>query len=217
MPDLVAWRKMLSSRKKRLAKARKKNKRRTTPELRREIRQLRELVARAQSVVERYAKPGKLVLFDGTPVPRGLARVLKDARQNGGWRGSLTSAFRGPGVRKFGKKSQADLYNGWVRRLPGYNPANPPGRSTHECRSDGSYSMQNLGAAYRGKSAGAKLKWWQCGLDVSDSQGLLNALHKLGYSAARTYPDPREYHHINFRKNPLRRWRKRHAKGKASA
>jgi hypothetical protein len=27
---------------------------------------------------------------------------------------------------------QGELYDGWVRRLPGYNPANPPGTSWHE-------------------------------------------------------------------------------------
>lgn len=37
----------------------------------------------------------------------------------------ITSAWRS-------RAEQQRLYDGWVRRLPGFNPANPPGTSKHE-------------------------------------------------------------------------------------
>src|SRR5574338_641730 len=108
--------------------------------------------------------PRRTVVFDGTPVFRGLAHVLHEARQHG-WKGTLSSADRRKGIpEQVGKKSQYQLWYGWIHRLPGYNPANSPGRSSHEIRSDG--------VAYRGP-VGRKLKWWQLGLDISDSDRFL--------------------------------------------
>lgn len=91
--------------------------------------------------------------------------------------------------------SQPELYNGWIRRLPGFNPANPPGRSTHEGKNDG--------AAYRFWPMFFSLPWWAWGLDLSNSLGFVDKANALGFSAAKTYPDdPREGHHVNLRKKP---------------
>ena len=140
------------------------------------------------------------VSFDGIPPFRGLARVLADARRHG-WHGKLRSSDRRRGVaERYGRRSQAALYAGWLARRPGFNPANPPGRSTHELRSDG--------VAYRGP-VGRPLAGWQLGLDVSDADELLGVLRRLGYAAFRPYDSLNEGHHINLRRSPYRRLQRR--------
>lgn len=135
-------------------------------------------------------------LVDCCPVPKKLAPVIRGAKQKSG--AILVSGYRGHDairlLRKCGKKSQRELYEGWVNRRPGYNPANPPGRSTHELRSDA--------VAYRGP-AGRKLKWWQLGMDWTDSRRVVKAFNELGFNAHITYPNnPREGHHINLTRQP---------------
>ena len=140
------------------------------------------------------------VTLDGTPLFRGHRLMLQDARKHG-WNGVVNSADRRKGVaERYGKMSQAALYAGWIAGRAGFNPANPPGRSTHELRSDG--------AAYRGP-AGRPLSWWQLGLDVSNADQLLGVLNRLGYAAFRPYSSGSEAHHINLRKSPRRRLIKR--------
>ena len=73
-----------------------------------------------------------------------------------------------------------------------------PGESTHELRNDGK--------AYSGH-ARDKLKWWQCGIDVNDSdvQRFIAAAKKRGWVVSQTYPlSKTEFHHVNFRKPPVR-------------
>ena len=153
------------------------------------------------------AKKKKLtdtVPFGGTPTFRGLALMLADAR-NHGWTGMLISSDRRKGVpERYGKLSQAALYAGWIARRAGFNPANPPGRSTHELRSDGT--------AYRGP-VGRPLLWWQLGMDCTESDQLLRVLRARGYRPFRPYSVGSERHHINLQKSPtktlirLRKWK----------
>ncbi len=138
------------------------------------------------------------VAVDGTPVPRGLALVLLDARANG-WGGRLNSADRRAGVaERFGKFSQKKLYACSLScRADCYgncNPANPPGRSSHELRGDGVVG-----------DVGAHLQWWQMGMDTSEADQLRIVLMRIGYDAYRPYADAREQHHTNLRSNPKRR------------
>lgn len=141
----------------------------------------------------------KFEAIDGSPVPAKLApeiRRIKDLsgqHLNSCYRGSNSSAVRI--LKSFGKMTQAQLYNGWLRHLPGYNPANPPGLSTHE--------LFNDGAAYA-VPRGAPLRYWQVGMDWGpDSQQVIKAAAQVGFTATRTYPtSSREYHHLNFRKEP---------------
>lgn len=160
-------------------------------------------------MARRLASPKRTVAYDGTPCFLVHARVLREAREHG-WRGRLNSADRRKGVaEKYGRKSQWWLYMAyWVWRLRGTNPANPPGRSTHELRSDG--------VAYRGP-VGRPLAYWQLGLDVTDSDGLLRVLAKLGYRARRPYRSRSEWHHVNFTKNPRGRWWVRYRNRKREA
>ena len=140
------------------------------------------------------------VAFDGSPVFRGLALMLGDARRHG-WGGRLNSADRRKGVaERYGKMSQAKLYAGWIAHKAGFNPANRPGRSTHELRSDA--------VAYRGP-IGRPLSWYCLGLDVSDSSDLLYVLNRLGYKAFRPYKVGSEVHHLNLRVSPYKNLLKR--------
>lgn len=93
--------------------------------------------------------------------------------------------------------SQAELYDGWVAGRPGFNPANPPGRSTHEGRNDG--------IAYGFWPAGFAIPWWAWGQDwnEADVPQVLAAYRAEGWTATVTYPNsPSEAHHINLRKRP---------------
>jgi lysozyme len=146
--------------------------------------------------------------LDGAPIFWGLAKPLVRARERG-WGGRLTAGDRRAGVpERFGKKSQATLFACFQRsqatgRCPGdcggdCLPANPPGRSSHELRSDGS-------AGFGGRAAGTKLAWWELGIDVGDSSGLLSHLAALDYKIQRTYPgSQKEFHHLNFTASPGR-------------
>lgn len=113
---------------------------------------------------------------------------------------TLNSALRTVDAVAFAKRngcslsSQQELWDGWVARRPGFNPANPPGRSTHELRNDG--------VAYPGP-AGLPLAYYKVGLDTSNAALLCERARKRGWTCTLTYPgNPREGHHTNFRKEP---------------
>ena len=162
-------------------------------------------LARARERAPKLAR--HTVAFDGAPTFWGLAKPLLRARERG-WSGTLQSSDRRKGVaERYGKRSQAALFDCRTRfvalgnRCPpdcggNCNPANPPGASSHECRADGT-------AAFGSRAKGTKLPWWELGLDVSDTSGLLRKLADLGYDAKLTYPNsPQEAQHVNFTSNP---------------
>lgn len=144
------------------------------------------------------------VALDGTPTFWGLAKPLLQARHDG-WGGRLDSADRRKGVsEKYGKMSQAALYacaqakkktNVCPLRCHGNcNPANKPGFSSHELRSDAQ--------GFPGPR-GRELQWWELGLDCSSAPQLVQVLTRLGYKARRPYANsPKEAHHVNFSASP---------------
>ena len=143
----------------------------------------------------------RTIAFDGTPVFWGLAKALKRARQHG-WQGQLNSADRREGVaERYGKQSQAKLYACFTNSeatgscsCSSCNPANPPGRSSHELRADGSDAFPG--------PVGRVLRWWELGLDCSQSVQLVAKLGSLGYAVHRPYSSPSEAHHVNFKADP---------------
>lgn len=188
--------------------ARREHVRRPTVKTRTKLALRKSQVAFARRVIARHAPLSEVIAFDGCPVPRGLAIALGDARHHG-WQGVVVSCDRRQGVaERFGKSSQAKLWNGWMRRLPGFNPANPPGFSSHERRSDGSSSLAILGDAYK-KPRGSALAWWQTGIDASEAPGLVSRLNSLGYGASQPYSSPSEAHHINFKRDPTSNLKRR--------
>lgn len=127
-------------------------------------------------------------VIQGCPVNATLAPYLELLRQDSGC--SYNSLYRGPDARELlnrhGKRDQAQLY----RELPA-GVANPPGRSTHELRSDG--------VAYLGP-VGRRLEWWQQGIDVDDADvpRLIAAATRRGWLLRRPYASGVERHHLNF-------------------
>lgn len=138
----------------------------------------------------------KYVVVDKCPVPAELADEIQELKRLSG--SVLSSCYRGHDaidlLHANGKMSQKELFDGFRAGRPGFNPANPPGFSTHELRSDG--------VAYP-NGRGAALEYWQVGMDFTNSAGVVSAAAKLGWTATITYPgNPREGHHVNFRREP---------------
>jgi lysozyme len=162
-------------------------------------RQLQRARQRATTLHERT------ICFDGAPTYWGLGKALLRAREQG-WSGTLLRSDRREGVaERFGKRSQASLFRCFQRAIEigscppscagSCNPANRPGQSSHEQRSDAS--------AFPGP-VGRELQWYELGLDVSAAPELVDVLHRLGYAAHRPYSSPREAHHVNFQADPGR-------------
>jgi len=157
--------------------------------------QRRILSARARRKPENLYRT---VALDGTPLFLILKLVLLDARSNG-WPGILNSADRREGVaERFGKMSQAKLYQCSISCTPdcygNCNPANPPTQGTHLLLGDGTVGR-----------VGEQLEKWRLGLDTSYADELRRVLSDLGYHAYRPYSDSREQHHTNLTRNPRQR------------
>lgn len=135
-------------------------------------------------------------VIQGCPVPKNIAPyiaiVARDANA------TVNSIYRGHDAERIlnahGKHSQAQLY---AMFLAGHgNPANPPGFSTHELKSDG--------VAYPRTPRGHDLLWWQQGFDVNDADVLrcIRAARSHGWFLWRPYSSGSEFHHLNFVRRP---------------
>lgn len=140
----------------------------------------------------------KYVIYDDNVAPRQLVPFLKELKAKSGC--TYNSIYRAADaealLHKIGKQSQTELYDGYRLGMPGYNPANKPGQSTHELCSDG--------VPYAGP-VGRKLVWWQCGIDVNDADipHVLAAAKSLGWAMEQPYPSGSEYHHVNLKAEPV--------------
>ena len=138
----------------------------------------------------------EFAVIDDCPVPAEIADEIRRIKELSGAR--LNSCDRSPEaepiLRQFGKHSQQQLYDAFMHHQPGANPANPPGRSTHERRNDG--------VAYPGPP-GAQLEPWQVGMDWDNPPAAVAAARGLGWIVTVTYPhNVHETQHVNFRKEP---------------
>lgn len=167
----------------------------------RKVRKARRAVAFIEhAIASHQAKRHGLdheAILDGTPMPLGQKIALLDGRRNG-WDGVATSGDRRdkpPWVERLlhnlGKSTQKELYEGFIKGLPGFLPANPPTQGTHMRIGDGT-----VGAV------GEALEWWQEGIDSSYATQLREILNGLGYDTYRPYSSASEEHHTNFRSNP---------------
>lgn len=140
----------------------------------------------------------RYALVDCKPVPAKLEEEILELKRRTG--ATLNSCLRNQAAVKYARSqgcelsSQEELYDCFRRGMPGCNPANPPGLSTHEQRSDGqAYAVPR----------GSPLAYWQVGMDWSDPGAIVAEARDLGFVATVTYPNnPREAHHVNFRKEP---------------
>jgi hypothetical protein len=132
----------------------------------------------------------------GVVMPVQLAGVLHTIQADIGC--EYVSCYRGEDAQallnEHGLHDQAQIYQEYLDHEEP-NPANPPGRSTHELKSDG--------VPYPGP-IGRDLEWWQCGIDVDDAHvaAFISEARKHGWIAFRPYPSGFEYHHVNFAKFP---------------
>lgn len=106
-----------------------------------------------------------------------------------------------PLLKQIGKMSQRQLFNCSLNCVPSCrgncNPANPPGKSTHERRNDG--------VAYRTFRIGALLPYWARGIDVQRDRvpAFIREAAEEGWLVTQTYPGSvAESQHVNFRKRP---------------
>lgn len=135
----------------------------------------------------------KFAEIDRCAVPQVIANEVTEVKRRTG--ATLNSCDRSDAaeaiLNRNGKSTQEQLYLGFIRGLPGYNPANKPGQSTHERRNDG--------VAFRGP-VGMLLPAWKVGQDWQPSEvpDILRAYAQLGWRATLTYPgNPRETQHVN--------------------
>lgn len=137
----------------------------------------------------------KFKVIDGCPVPASVApyvaRILRHAGQsaNSIYRGTDAGAI----LARHGKRTQAELF----RDLPP-GVANPPGRSTHELRSDG--------VAYR-VPIGRRLAEWQVGVDSggnsrAEARAIEASARHYGWPVKHPYRSGVEQHHWNFVRRP---------------
>lgn len=142
-------------------------------------------------------------LVQGCPVAKSIAPYIAILATDA--HATVNSIYRGADAERIlnahGHRSQAQLYRGWQRRLPGFLAANPPGFSTHELKSDG--------VAYPSVPRGRALAWWQQGFDVNDSDTgrVIEQARAHGWVVWRPYPAGSEFHHLNFRRRPRPGWR----------
>lgn len=111
--------------------------------------------------------------FDGKPVTRTFSRLLWDCRHHG-WKGELTSGKRS-------RARQLRLYLGFLRHLPGFNPADPPDKSTH-CKNG-----------------------WRSAVDVTVPEQFVRIARDRGWPAYR--PHPKEPWHVEFTRKPRNTWK----------
>lgn len=136
----------------------------------------------------------RYAVIDGCPCPKPLYPILRKLKAETGC--TYNSIYRGDDVAHIlhanGKHTQAELF---AELPPGV--ANPPDRGTHILRGDGV-----VGALF------SKLPWWQCGIDINDSQvdEVIAAARRHGWKLYRPYPSGSEYHHVCLARKP-RRWR----------
>jgi hypothetical protein len=121
-----------------------------------------------------------------------IAIIANDAKA------TVNSIYRGtdaePILARHGKHSQRQLYEMFLAGRGA--PANPPGFSTHEQKSDG--------VAYPTIPRGHDLAWWQVGFDVNDSD-VVNCIRVAGHHGWhlwRPYHSGAEFHHLNFAQEP---------------
>jgi hypothetical protein len=140
----------------------------------------------------------RFVVIDNCPVPARLADQVKtlkadvpQARLNSCYRGQRAAGL----LHRLGKKTQTELYAGFVAHRPGFLPANPPGFSSHELRSDGN-------PVYGAR--GSRIPWWKVGMDWDDQyiEVLKQAAHRHGWKLVRPYASGSEYHHVSFAEKP---------------
>lgn len=138
----------------------------------------------------------QFAVIDSCPVPVQAAPMVARVKAASGE--TLNSCFRGEEakalLKRLGKMDQPTLYWGYVNRLPGFNPANPPKNSPHECYSDG--------VSPPGYSRGTRIPDIMCGQDWSNGPRVISFYQSQGIPAYRPYMAGNEVQHVGMGKIP---------------
>lgn len=155
-----------------------------------------------------------IVSYHGVPMFRGLAFTLYHIDKHGGHVDIFSADRRDSVINEHNRQfhtnlhGQGYLYNGYIHGRAGFNPANPPNRTSHCLRSDGAPVYRNRFG--RHIPPGNKLPWYMLGIDLSDRgkkenvSNFLHVAHRLGYPFVQPYSSGSERHHVVLVKSPLR-------------
>jgi hypothetical protein len=155
-----------------------------------------------------------VVSFHGVPMFRGLAFAIDHIEDHGG-RVVIASADRRVKSieehnRQFGTRLHAQQFlfdNQWK---PGFNPANPPNRTSHCLFCDDRVAAVMRAHGHPRLRAGSKLPWYALGIDLSDRgtqehpQHFIHVAHELGYNVVQPYSSGSERHHVIFVEGPIK-------------
>lgn len=151
------------------------------------------------------------VSYENVPMFRGLAFALRDI-QNNGAPIDIFSADRRDRIinehnKQFGTNLHGQQYLYDNQRRPGFNPANPPSRTSHCLRSDGNPIYRN--AAGKAIAPGGLIPWYELGIDIADHgkqediRRFLQVAHRLGYHFVQPYSSGSERHHVVCAHSPI--------------
>jgi hypothetical protein len=160
---------------------------------------------------DRDASMTNLVSFHGVPIPRGLAFAIWHIEDHGA-PVSIFSADRTVKAiadhnAQFGTQLHAQQFLFDNQNKPGFNPANPPARTSHCYFADGNPAYKNS----KGQivAPGGRIPWYSVGIDLADKgktedcRHFLTVAHKLGYEFIQPYKVGSEQHHVIAVKSPV--------------
>ena len=150
-----------------------------------------------------------IVNFQGKPMYRCLAWALLDYTLHGGHLIVNSADRRDDVVRRFNNRYGTDIHSQKFlfdhQHEDGFFPANPPGFSSHELRSDGHPFYGPRGKPIRRHMLGIDATQRPGG----DARDLVTWLNRHGYRAKRPYIASSERHHFSFIDPPARNARRR--------
>jgi hypothetical protein len=163
------------------------------------------------STDDRAASMTEVVSFHDVPMPRGLAFAISHIERHGA-PVSIFSADRTVGAiaahnKQFGTALHAQQFLFDNQGKPGFNPANPPSRTSHCYFADGNPAYKST----KGQiiAPGGRIPWYSLGIDVSDVGKVeevgrfLKVAHELGYEFVQPYSSGSERHHVISVKSPI--------------
>jgi hypothetical protein len=163
------------------------------------------------STTDRAASMTEGVSFHDVPMPRGLAFAISHIESHGApvsiFSADRTVAAINAHNAQFGTTLHAQQFLFDNQGKPGFNPANPPNRTSHCYFADGNPAYKNT----KGQivAPGGKIPWYSLGIDVCDKgkvedvSNFLRVAHTLGYEFVQPYASGSEKHHVVSVKSPV--------------
>lgn len=163
--------------------------------------------------VDRDRSMTNLVSFHGVPMPRMIAFAIRDIERNGApvvvASADRTVAAIAEHNAQFGTRLHAQQFLFDHQGEPGFNPANPPSRTSHCYKADATIAalLSRWGVP---TVAGGPIPRWALGVDLDDVgkhedvTKFMSVAHRLGYVFAQPYSSGSERHHVILVQSPIR-------------